>query len=476
MVSEWKNFKLADKCTVKSSKRIFAREYVESGIPFFRSKDVIDKSLGSFSSYDLFISETRYLEIKNKFGSPQKGDLLINSVGNRSGQPYVVQDEGDFYFKDGNILWLSGFSEIDVCFLSYWLKSDLGQWTLESVMIGSAQKALTIDAIRNLEIKFPTLPEQKAIAHVLGALDDRIVLNRRMNDTLVGMAQALFKSWFVDFDPVIDNALALGKDIPESLRERAATRAALGDKRQPLSEEIRTLFPDEFIESAELGWIPKGWEVKSFGDFIKTTIGGDWGKESEDERHTVKATIIRGTDIPHLKSGSLSAAPSRWVEIKKLKTRQLEDGDIVIEVSGGSPKQPTGRALYVTNNLIARLGNTIEPASFCRKLRPNTKSEGLYAAIHLDRIYGLGKMWEYQNQSTGISNFQTKVFLSSEMVITPGESYILDYFYEQVRPLMDKATSNQQIALAKLRDTLLPKLLSGEIRIPDAEKMVEGLT
>ena len=82
-----------------------------------------------------------------------------------------------------------------------------------------------------------------------------------MNETLEAMAQALFKSWFVDFDPVIDNALAGGKEIPAEFSEKAQARAALGDKRRPLPEEIRTLFPDEFTYSDELGWIPKGWEV-----------------------------------------------------------------------------------------------------------------------------------------------------------------------------------------------------------------------
>ena len=109
------------------------------------------------SGYDLFISEARYAEIKKTHGSPEKGDVLINSVGNRSGQPYVVQDEGDFYFKDGNILWLSKFEDINSDFLAYWFKSDIGQDTLTSIMIGFAQKALTIDAIKKLWVKFPPI-------------------------------------------------------------------------------------------------------------------------------------------------------------------------------------------------------------------------------------------------------------------------------------------------------------------------------
>ena len=105
--------------------------------------------------------------------------------------------------------------------------------------------------------------EQKAIAHILGTLDDKIELNRQMNATLEAMAQALFKSWFVDFDPVIDNALAAGNSIPEPLQAKAEVRAALGDQRKPLPEAIQKQFPSRFVFSEEMGWIPEGWEVNA---------------------------------------------------------------------------------------------------------------------------------------------------------------------------------------------------------------------
>ena len=167
---------------------------------------MIDKALGEFNSYDLHISRERFEELKAATGSPQKGDMLINSVGNRSGQSYVVGDEGDFYFKDGNILWLSEFDGLDPACLSYWLKSSVGQHALASIMIGSTQKALTIEAVRKLRLDLPPLPEQRAIASILGAFDDKIELNRRMNRTLESLARAIFKSWFVDFDPVKINS------------------------------------------------------------------------------------------------------------------------------------------------------------------------------------------------------------------------------------------------------------------------------
>ena len=328
------------------------------------------------------------------------------------------------------------------------------------------------NAILKYIAKLPPLPEQKAIAHVLGSLDDKIELNRRMNETLEGMAQALFKSWFVDFDPVIDNALAAGNPIPEPLAQRAETR------RQALANgtanrESAQAFPASFRFTEELGWIPEGWEVKPFESLLEKTIGGDWGKENEDEKHSIPAVIIRGTDMPSLSSGNISSAPTRWVEPKKFASRELKDADIVIEISGGSPKQPTGRSLFITDNILDRLGGKVEPASFCRKFSPHNKEFGLLGALHLKHIYDEGKMWEYQNQSTGISNFQTKTFLSSELLSLPESPEVLAIFYAKVRPLIDKLTNNQQIHLAKLRDVLLPKLISGELRIPQAEKMAE---
>ena len=290
-----------------------------------------------------------------------------------------------------------------------------------------------------------------------------------MNETLEAMAQALFKSWFVDFDPVIDNALAAGNAIPDEFSERAEQRKAIEKKEY---SEIQKLFPDEFEFTEEMGWIPKGWSVQSFGDLLDSTIGGDWGKLEEDEKHTKESVIIRGTDIPKLKIGERSEAPNRWVEEKKLKTRILRPFDIVIEISGGSPTQSTGRSIIITEQILERLGGVAEPASFCRKFSPSNKFLGLYAGIHLQKIYDDGKMWEYQNQSTGIANFQTTSFLEREQLVVPNESVLLK-FYETLDPVISKMNSNQQIELAKLRDTLLPKLMSGELRISDAAELVD---
>lgn len=197
--NEWKSYKLGDLCQITSSKRIFSNEYVDSGVPFYRSKEIIQKALGEEITEYLYISSKRFYEIKNKFGAPQQGDILLSSVGNRSGIPYIIKDsDGDFYFKDGNLTWFRGFDEkLNRKYLLYWLKSSLGQSLLNSIMIGSAQKALTIIGLSNLKINLPSIKTQHGIAEILSTLDEKIEINRQTNATLEAIAHSVFREWFI---------------------------------------------------------------------------------------------------------------------------------------------------------------------------------------------------------------------------------------------------------------------------------------
>ncbi|MDN6276835.1 MAG: restriction endonuclease subunit S, partial [Psychrobacter sp.] len=135
---------------------------------------------------------------------------------------------------------------------------------------GSTFPNVSKNQLNDLEVILPPLIEQKAIAHILGSLDDKIELNRQMNETLEAMAQALFKSWFVDFDPVIDNALAAGNAIPDELLERAEQRKTIEKKDKA---DIQKLFPDAFEFTEEMGWIPKGWAVEKLEQKIDVLNG-----------------------------------------------------------------------------------------------------------------------------------------------------------------------------------------------------------
>lgn len=338
---------------------------------------------------------------------------------------------------------------------------------------GSAQSQITINDLEKVEIFIPSLCIQDSIISQLKCIDKKISLNNATNQTLEQMSQTLFKSWFVDFDPVIDNALDAGNDIPEPLRARSELRQKVRKHidLKPLPTEIRALFPVEF-EETELGWIPTGWKFENVNSLLKNTIGGDWGKDVPDDKHTVQATIVRGTDIPELLTGKQSSAPKRWVEPKKLEKRKIEAGDIIIEVSGGSPTQSTGRSIFMSSQIIERLGGVVEPASFCRKFSPLTIEVGLLLSLHFKKIYNDGKMWEYQNQSTGIANFQTAYFLENEHMVVAEESVVSE-FYRIIFPWIKKNHSNEQINLTNLRDTLLPKLISGELSLEDLPELIK---
>lgn len=192
MKSNWKECNLGDLCDITSSKRIFAKEYCSSGVAFYRGKEIIQKSKREHISTELYISEERYNEIKKKFGVPINEDILMTAVGTL-GVPYIVGNE-KFYFKDGNLVWFRNFKNILPLYMYYWLKAPYAQNQIHINSIGSTQKAITIDALRKFNILLPSLEEQKKIASILSALDDKIEVNQKINENLEQQAQAIFKN------------------------------------------------------------------------------------------------------------------------------------------------------------------------------------------------------------------------------------------------------------------------------------------
>ena len=143
--------RLGHYCTITSSKRIFAHQYVDSGIPFYRSKEIIEKTDDRAISEPLYISNDVFNLIREKFGVPHAGDILLTSVGTL-GIPYIVKEE-TFYFKDGNLTWLKDFSaDLLPKYLYYWLSSSFGKQSLIQLAIGSSQPALTIEILKKYKI------------------------------------------------------------------------------------------------------------------------------------------------------------------------------------------------------------------------------------------------------------------------------------------------------------------------------------
>jgi len=249
--------KIGDLCNVSSSKRVFARQYVEDGIPFYRQKEIVDKKKGNPLENLIYISESIYNDFKEKFGVPLNGDLLITAVGT-FGIPYIVGDER-FYFKDGNILWLSNFKkELNSQFLYYWIDSSFGRDTLRNRTIGSAQPALTIDSIKKLSVPIPPIEIQEKIAFTLKKYDEILENNNKRIKLLEQMAENLYKEWFVRFRFPGYEDVEFENGLPKDWKiERLSDIADIIMGQSPKSENYNT----------NCEGLPFHQGVGSYGDF-----------------------------------------------------------------------------------------------------------------------------------------------------------------------------------------------------------------
>ena len=219
-MTEWRKVRLGDCCEITSSKRIFYNEYVESGVPFYRSKEIIEKAKGDTISTPLYISLVRFEEIKESFGVPQKRDLLLTAVGSL-GIPYLIKDSNPFYFKDGNLIWFKSFNDdLNSEFLYYWFKTRSAFQMLDKIAIGSAQKALTISSIKQISIQIPARYIQERIVTVLSRYDALIENYQRQIKLLEEAAQRLYKEWFVDLRFPGHQSTPIINNLPQSWQKK----------------------------------------------------------------------------------------------------------------------------------------------------------------------------------------------------------------------------------------------------------------
>lgn len=195
--------RLGDLARVSSSKRIYAKEYIANGIPFYRGKEIIELGSGRLLSNKLFISKDRFNQIKSKYNDvPEKDDVLITAVGT-IGETYLVKSRDlPFYFKDGNLIKLSKWNRQIVLpeYMYYWLNSYAGKMAIKKITIGSTQQAITIRALSDVELDLPPISEQGKIAQGLSTLDFSIDNNKHINANLVELSNTIFKQILVSND------------------------------------------------------------------------------------------------------------------------------------------------------------------------------------------------------------------------------------------------------------------------------------
>ena len=419
------------------------------GVPVVKIKNVNDKIV---TLDDVQFFPIDKISDKHSKFLLQHGDVLIAMTGQGS-----VGRVGRFYSNGERVLLNQRVGKflpkktIDLGYLYYILSSEKYEQILFNSASGSGQPNLSPDIIKSVLIPYVPLAIQKKISYVLTTLDRKITLNRQINQTLEQMAQTLFKSWFVDFDPVIDNALDAGSDIPDTLQERAEQRRLLRAKSdfKPLPAETRALFPSEF-EETELGWVPKGWEVKNLGELVTVKRGGS-------PRPIQDFLVPEG--LPWVKISDATASDSRFLSTTKEfikpeglnKTVLLQKGELILSNSAtpGLPK-------------FLELDACIHDGWLYFPEKRHISDLYLYQ-LFLE----IRPLLVQQGNGSVFTNLKTDILKQHSMVVPT--SNVLRSFEKQVFAFHSKIqqVNQENQSLQKIRDILLPQLISGELALDD---------
>ena len=330
--------------------------------------------------------------------------VVIGRVGVYCGSVFLVREE---CWVSDNAIKAMCKENMDLGYLYYLLSS----LHLNERRIGTSQPLLTQSILNNIEVEIPELAIQKRISSILELFDEKIKLNNKINNNLEQQAQALFKEWFID--------------NPENIY----------------------------------------WSTGTFRELIQSTLNGDWGKETPTGNNIEKVYCIRGADIPEVKAGNKGKMPTRYILPKNLANKKLEAGDIVVEISGGSPTQSTGRCTAITQSLLDRYDSSMVCTNFCKALKPRA-GYSMYVYYYWQYLYDRDIFFSYENGTTGIKNLDINGFIETEPIVIAPED-LVEKFDAVCQTVFSKIYANgmENEQLALVRDTILPKLMSGEIDV-----------
>ena len=391
--------------------QLHASDYVPVGIPSIMPQNIGDNRIIEDGIARITTEDaqrlSRYLV--------RAGDIVYSRRGDVERLALVRNHADGWLCGTGCLRVRLGEKGADPCYTSYYLgHPDVREWIVRHAH-GATMPNLNTSLLAACPFLQPPRSEQRAIAHILGTLDDKIELNRRMNETLESMARALFKSWFVDFDPV--RAKAAGRDpgLP-----------------QPLAD----LFPDSF-EDSELGEIPRGWELKTLGDLLELAYG------------------------------------------KALKAEDRRDGSIAVYGSNGQVGWHDERLVAGPGIVVGRKGNpgiaTWVPTDFFPidttfYVVPKLSCRSLEFLFHVLRTHDLASL----GADSAVPGLNRNLAYMSSQVLPPVPLFAR--FERLVSPLSKRVNraNNEIRTLAALRDTLLPKLMSGDLRVTGTERFAEA--
>jgi len=428
-------------------------DYFDGNIKWLRAVDLND---GYVISTTRTLTEKGFLSAGKSALLFEPGTLAISKSGT-IGRIGILQD-----FMCGNRAVINIKVCDEICnrrFIFYVLLKNRA--IIENLAIGSVQKNLYTSELGKLAFSLPEKSVQDKIAKVLGSIDDKIDLNRRINHTLEAMAQAIFKSWFVDFDPVKAKIAAIeqGEDpIRAAMRAISGKTDAELDQMPPEHHDqlaaTAALFPGA-MEESELGEIPKGWEVSTIGELVEIAGGATPDTKNESYWNPPEYFWTSPKDL----SGAQS--PVLLTTERKISTAGLS--------RIGSGLLPKGTLLMSSRAPIGYLAITQIPVAINQgyiAMLPGGKLPPLYLLMWCQQ-----NMEEIKGQANGSTFMEISKKAFRPMLVTNPGSVVLDRFIETVTPLFGKLAEGvkESSQLAKLRDTLLPKLLSGELSVADVE-------
>jgi type I restriction enzyme S subunit len=403
---------------------------VTDGVPIVRVTDVRN---GRISTADP-LRVAPHIEADYARTRLRGGELLLTLVGT-VGETAVVPKSLRGWNVARAVAVIPVRPEIGAYWVQVALRTPIIRHIIDSRLNTTVQATLNLRDVARLPIVVPPKTERERIAHILGRLDDKIELNRRMNQTLEAMARSIFKSWFVDFDPV--RAKSEGRDAS-------------------LPKHIADLFPDHLVDS-ELGEIPEGWTVQPFSETVEV-IGGGTPKTSVSE--------YWDGDIPWFSVVDAPSFAEIWVVDTEKKVTQKG-------VEASSTKLlPVGTTIISARGTVGRLALVGVPMAMnqsCYGLRGKQGTKGFFNYFSIrTRVNGL-----QQRAHGSVFDTITRDTLAGVAAVVPPD-YLVDQFERFAEPLLNGSRQNllQSRTLAALRDALLPKLISGDLRVNTTERLI----
>lgn len=334
---------------------------------------------------------------------------------------------------------------IDREFLYYFLKQDaVFQYVDKLSARTGGQTGVDLVSLNNYPVRVPTdIYDQEKLVASLVAIDKKIELNNRINAELEAMAKTLYDYWFIQFDFPDDSPQGQGKPYKTSGGKMVYNPTL---KRK----------------------IPEGWVVDTLSSWIESDKTGDWGKEEQEGNYTLQVDCIRGADINGLNGNGKISAPNRFI-LEKNDHKLLAPFDLVIEISGGSPTQSTGRMAYITDDVLGRFTHPLICSNFCKAISLRNKDLFYCFAYLWNDLYSNGVLFGWEGKTSGIKNLLFDSFVTKHQVPIPPMG-LAKQFFDFVAPLEQKKQTllKESARLESLRDWLLPMLMNGQVTVGEA--------